>query len=420
MKILMLGWELPPHHTGGMGIVCYQMCKQLAHDGADIEFVLPYTADFPNVNFMKINPALPDGVEEIIGQPGGSAHQQGGSTYDSQYFEYVMSDGARRGVKMSEHQSAYAAYAVQLAKYGDYDVIHAHDWLTFRAALAAKQASGKPLFVHVHATEYDRSGGGHGNPLVREIEYIGLHLADRIFAISQAVKETIVREYGIDPAKIAVVHNAMELEAHELYEDTSLHTFHYVSQMQQVGYRVVLSAGRLTIQKGLIGLLDAFQKVVAKRPKSLLVVMGGGEQYHELIERSAELGIAGNVVFTGYVNGTGRAWRDVFRSANLFVMPSVSEPFGLTPFEALHHNTPALISKQSGASEVTQHILKVDFWDTTEMANKILAVLNDPILENTLVQNGRKELKQLTWTKPSRQIIQHYRDLTSQRELTNV
>lgn len=420
MKVLMLGWELPPHHTGGMGIVCYQMCKQLARDGADIEFVLPFTAEFPAINFMKINPALPEGVNEVIGQPGGTSQQVGGSTYDSQFFEYVMSDGSRRGVQMSEHQTAYAAYAVQLVKHGEYDVIHAHDWLTFRAALAAKQVSGKPLFVHVHATEFDRSGGGQGNPLVREIEYIGLHLADKIFAISQTVKDTIIREYGIDPAKIAVVHNAMELEPHELYEDTSLHTFRYISQMQQVGYRVVLSAGRLTIQKGLVGLLEAFQKVVAQRPKSLLVVMGGGEQYHELIEKSAELGIAGNVVFAGYVNGTGRGWRDVFRSANLFVMPSVSEPFGLTPFEALHHNTAALISKQSGASEVAQHILKVDFWDTNEMANKILGVLNDPILENTLVQNGRKELKLLTWAKPSRQILQHYRDLTSQREFTNV
>lgn len=401
MKVLMLGWELPPHHTGGMGIVCYQMCKQLSHDGADIEFVLPFTAEFPNIQFMKINPALPHDVKEVIGQ-------QAGSTYDSQFFEYVMSDGSRRGVQMWEHQSAYASYVVQLARYGDYDVIHAHDWLTFRAALAAKQVSGKPLFVHVHATEYDRSGGSYGNPLVREIEYIGLHLADKIFAISQAVKDTIVREYGIDPSKIAVVHNAMELEPHEVYEDTAASTFKFVAQMQQAGYRVVLSAGRLTIQKGLVNLLEAFQKVVAKRPKSLLVVMGGGEQYHELIEKTAELGIAGNVIFTGYLNGTGRAWRDVFRSANLFVMPSVSEPFGLTPFEALHHNTPALISKQSGASEVTQHTLKVDFWDTDEMANKILAVLNNQLLEQTLVENGRKELKDLTWAKPSRQILEHY------------
>lgn len=413
MKVLMLGWELPPHHTGGMGIVCYQMCKQLARDGADIEFVLPFTAKFPNIRFMKINPALPADVSQVIGQ-------QAGSTYDSQYFEYVMHDGSRRGVQMSEHQTEYASYVAKLMRYGDYDIIHAHDWLTFRAALAAKQISGKPLFVHIHATEFDRSGGNYGNPLVREIEYIGLHLADKIFAISQSVKDTIVREYCIDPDKIAVVHNAMELEPHELEEDTSISTFNYISQMQQSGYRVVLSAGRLTIQKGLTNLLDAFQKVVSKRPKSLLVVMGGGEQYQELIERSAELELTGNVVFTGYINGTGRAWRDVFRAANLFVMPSVSEPFGLTPFEALHYHTPALISRQSGASEVSQHILTVDFWDIDEMANKILAVLDNPILELSLVQNGRRELRTLTWSKPSRQILQHYRDVSTSRELAYV
>ena len=169
-----------------------------------------------------------------------------------------------------------------------------------------------------------------------------------------------------------------------------------------------------------MGLLEAFQKVVAKEPKSLLVVMGGGEQYQELIERSAELGLSGNVVFTGYINGTGRAWRDVFRSANLFVMPSISEPFGLTPFEALHYNTPALISKQSGASEVTQHILTVDFWDVDEMANKILAVLQNPVLELSLVQNGRRELSKMTWSKPVGQILQQYRDLTAQREIAYV
>ncbi len=413
MKVLMLGWELPPHHTGGMGIVCYQMCKQLAKDGADIEFILPFSAEFPNIDFMKINPATPHDVSEVLGQ-------NAGSTYDSQYFEYVMRDGSTRGVTMSEHQSAYTSYVMNLARYGSYDVIHAHDWLTFRAALAAKQVSGKPLFVHVHATEFDRSGGGHGNPLVREIEYIGLHLADKIFAISQAVKDTIVREYDIDPQKIEIVHNAMEIESKELYENSSENTFRYVGQMQQSGYRVVLSAGRLTIQKGLIGLLEAFQKVVSKRPKSLLVVMGGGEQYHELIEKTAELGIAGNVVFTGYVNGTGRAWRDVFRSANLFVMPSVSEPFGLTPFEALHHHTPALISKQSGAAEVTQNVLKVDFWDTDEMANKILGVLDNPLLETSLVENGRRELATMTWSKPSKQILQHYHHHVSKKEMAYV
>ena len=410
----MLGWELPPHHTGGMGIVCYQMCKQLARTGAQIEFVLPYTADFSHIDFMAINPALPDDVEEVIGN-------RAGSTYDSQHFEYVLSDGSTRGAAMNEHQANYMKYVSRLVGLGDYDVIHAHDWLTFRAALAAKQATGLPLFVHIHSTEFDRAGGNSGNPFVREIEYIGLHLADKIFAVSQATKDTIVREYGIAPEKIEVVHNAMEFQAHELYEDTSDNAFRYLSHMQQAGYGVVVSAGRLTIQKGLPHLLEAFRLVVDKRPKSLLLIVGPGEQYHELIELAAELGLSDNVIFTGHLNGTGKQWRDAFRVGNLFVMPSVSEPFGLTPFEALAQHTPALISKQTGASEILHSALKVDYWDTLEMANKILAVLNHKDLEETLAEEGYDELMKQSWERPVETVLQHYqRHAAQHRELAYV
>lgn len=400
MKVLMLGWELPPHHTGGMGIVCYQLCKQLAKTGADIEFILPYTADFPNINFMKINPALPEGASEVLGAGAGS-------TYSSQYFQYVMKDGSTRGVTMNEHQSKYVEYVAKLVQLGSYDIIHAHDWLTFRAGLAAKQITGKPLVVHVHSTEFDRSGGKGGNPMVREIEYLGLHLADKIIAISDLVKQTIIREYDIDPSKIAIVHNVMDFEAHELSDDND-NVYKYLEKMQQVGYRVVVSAGRLTIQKGLTHLLRAFQKVVEHRPKSLLLFVGSGEQYLELIELAAELGIGANVVFSGHLNGTGKAWRDSFRVANLFVMPSVSEPFGITPFEAITYGTPALISRQSGASEVLHNCLKVDFWDIDEMANQIAAVLDSQDLEATLVENGKKELKQITWSKSIDKLLHEY------------
>ncbi|MCA9318733.1 glycosyltransferase family 4 protein [Candidatus Saccharibacteria bacterium] len=401
MKILMLGWELPPHHTGGMGVVCYQMCKELAQSGADIEFILPYTAEFPNIDFMTVNPALPEGVTEVIGS-------MAGSTYDSQYFTYVDNKGNSRGVQMHEHQSAYTQYVAKLARLNEYDVIHAHDWLTFRAALAAKQLTAKPLFVHVHATEFDRSGGSYGNPLVREIEHMGLLLADKIFAISQATKDTIVREYNIDPAKIEIVHNAMELEESELHEDTSVNTFTYLQIMQGRGYKVILSAGRLTIQKGLIHLLEAFAKVVEKRPKTILLVVGSGEQYTELIEHSAVLGLSGNVIFTGRINGTGKTWRDAFRVANLFVMPSVSEPFGLTPFEALLQHTPALISKQSGASELLRNVLKLDYWDIEEMSNQILAVCNNSDLEITLAEEGSAELANITWKRSVQKMMHHY------------
>jgi glycogen synthase len=402
MKILMLGWELPPHHTGGMGIICYQMCKQLANSGADIEFILPFTAEFPNINFMTINPALPDDVESVT-----SSIQGGGSTYDSQYFEYIMKDGSVKGIHMNEHQAKYAEYVSKLVKYGEYDVIHAHDWLTIRAGLAARQISGKPLIVHIHSTEYDRAGGRHGNPMVREIEYIGLHLADKIIAVSDITKQTIVREYGIDSSKIEVVHNVMEFEPHELYENTE-NIYRYLESMKSQGYKIVLSAGRLTVQKGLYHLLDAMQKVVAKHPKTILLIVGSGEQYIELIERAADLGIGRNVVFSGHLNGTGKAWRDSFRVANLFVMPSVSEPFGITPFEALTYGTPALISKQSGAAEVLKNCLKIDFWDIDEMANSIASVLKNQDLEQTLTSNGQQELEHITWSKSIHKLMRQY------------
>lgn len=404
----MLGWELPPHHTGGMGIVCYQMCKELASSGAQIEFVLPYSADFSHIDFMQINPALPHDASEVI-----TSH--GGSTYDSQHFDYVMRDGSTRGVAMHEHQETYKSYVSRLVTYADYDVIHAHDWLTFRAALAAKQATGAPLFVHIHSTEFDRSGGGYGNPLVREIEETGLHMADKIFAVSEATKAIIIREYGIAPEKIEVVHNSMELEAHELYENTDDNSFRYLTTMQRHGYGVVVSAGRLTIQKGLMHLLDAFRLVVDVRPKSLLLIVGPGEQYTELLERAAELDLSAHVIFTGHLNGTGKQWRDAFRVGNLFVMPSVSEPFGITPFEALAHGTPALISKQTGASEILQNVLTVDFWDIREMANLISAVLSSHDLETTLAENGREELLSQNWKKSAGKMMGHYHHFASNR-----
>ncbi len=403
----MLGWELPPHHTGGMGIICYQLCKHLAQTGADIEFVLPYTADFPNITFMKINPAVPEGATQVIGS-------NAGSTYDSQYFEYVLKDGSRRGVHMSEHQAKYTDYVAKLVTYGEYDIIHAHDWLTFRAGLAAKQITSKPLIVHVHSTEYDRSGGKHGNPMVREIEYLGLHMADKIIAVSEVTKQTIVREYGIDESKVAVVHNVMSFEDHELHESTE-NAYTYITQMKEYGYKVVLSAGRITIQKGLSHLIRAMQKVVEVRPNTLLLMVGAGEQTLELMELAAELGIGMNVVFVGHLNGTGKAWRDSFRAANLFVMPSVSEPFGLTPFESLTYGTPALISRQSGAAEVLMNCLKIDFWDIDEMANQIATVLNNQDLEDTLLQNGQAELERITWNHSIDKLMQEYNRHTQPR-----
>lgn len=397
MKILMLGWELPPHYTGGMGLVCYQLCKHLSRTGADIEFVLPFTADFPNINFMKINPALPLGVDKVL-------RDEGGSTYDSQFFTYVAKDGVARGAHMNEHQQNYADYVLKLVLYGDYDIVHAHDWLTLRAGIAAKQATGIPLIAHIHATEFDRAGGKQGNPLIHEIEYIGLHMADRIIAVSEFTKKTIVEHYDIPASKVEVVYNGVDLDLAK--EMDGANAYNYLVKMKENGFKVVTNVGRLTMQKGLANLLRAAQQVIFRAPKTLFLIVGTGDQYFELIALAAELGISKNVIFTGFQRG--KPWRDAFRIADLFVMPSISEPFGLTPFEALTLGSPVLITKQSGASEILRNCLKVDFWDVNEMANQIYAVVANEALATTLYRNSSAELARLTWEPSVERLLSIY------------
>jgi glycogen synthase len=394
MKVLMLGWELPPHHTGGMGIVCAELCRELAHNKVDIEFILPYTADFPDIDYMQVNPATPDTFEH-------AGHQVG--IYDSGAYKTSSNHKVEHDNPI---HARYTDYVTKLVQLGAYDIIHVHDWLTFRAGLAAKQITGKPLIAHVHATEHDRAAGTYGNPLVREIEYAGFQFADKIIAVSEATKQTIIREYGISPSKIQVVHNALSSELATDVADTTIYP--YLTAMKEQGYKIVLSAGRLTIQKGLTHLMRAAKDVIAHQPKTLFVFVGGGEQYNELVSMSAELGIAKNVIIVGYLNGTGRAWRDSFRIADLFVMPSVSEPFGLTPLEALQYGTPVLISKQSGVSEVLHNCLKVNFWDERKIADQIIAVLRSEGLASTLLNNAQAEASGHKWSRSIERILDVY------------
>lgn len=392
----MLGWELPPHHTGGLGVACHQMCKQMSSDGVDIEFILPYNADF-GIDFMKVTPANDLTVEEII---------RAGGIYDSHKYELKFINGTSEITDLRAQQEKFVDCVSKMVKYAEFDILHAHDWLTFRAAMAAKQISGKPLIVHVHATEYDRSGGNNGNPMVRDIEYNGMMMADRILAVSQSTKNIIVSEYGIPENKIEVVYNHFEIDSNQRYENGNV--YHYLSVMKDAGYKVVLSAGRLTIQKGLTFLMDAAKEVIARNPKVLFLFVGNGEQYQELIELSTQLGISKNVLFTGFLNGTGKEWRDSFRIADLFVMPSVSEPFGIAPLESICYGAPVLLSKQTGVSELLKHALKVDFWDTHEMTNKILAVVENTGLSSELINNSQREWQNLSWSNSSQKMIDIY------------
>ena len=392
----MLGWELPPHHTGGLGVVCYQMCKQLAVSGVDIEFILPFSATFA-IDFMKVTPAHPQSVESV---------SKAGGVYESEKYDLHFKNGSSTTLDMRGQQKMFRDNVAKLALQREFDILHAHDWLTFRAAMAAKVVSGKPLIVHIHSTEFDRAGGGYGNPMVHEIEYAGMMMADQVFAVSQHTKNVICREYGIPAHKVAVVHNSMEV-TEDIDESYNLHR--YRVRMKQLGYRVVVNCGRLTIQKGLAQLLLAAKKVVDVNPKVLFLIAGGGEQLHELIALAAEYGISENVIFTGYLNGTGKQWRDSFRVGDVFVMPSVSEPFGVAALEAIGYGVPVIVSKQSGVGELLANALKVDFWDTDGMADQILSVVEHQGLHDELLKNAQNEYRRLSWKDSASAMHDHYR-----------
>jgi glycosyltransferase involved in cell wall biosynthesis len=382
MKVLMLGWELPPHNAGGMGVECYRLCKALAKKGVTIEFILPYTADHSDVDFMKINPAHPQSVTQVM---------SAGSVYET--FKYIQPTGEVSSLDMYGQVAQYEHAVERIAMLAEFDVIHAHDWLTCRAAVRAKMVSGKPLIIHMHSLESDRSGQpGGGNPMIREIEELGLLMADRIVAVSRVTKNNIMREYGIPGDKIEVVHNNIDVTA--LIPSNGENEYAYLARMKQHGYRIVVNVGRMTIQKGLPHLFRAFSIAAQHTPKAILLVVGSGEQYYELIELAAELGIGQQVLFTGFQRG--KRWRDAFAIADLFVLPSPTEPFAITALEAIGYGTPILVSKETGVAEVIRNALRVDFWDHDEMANQIAGVLQHDCLRDELHNNSRDELERMS------------------------
>ncbi len=391
----MLGWELPPHNSGGLGVACYHMSKQLALKGVSIDFVVPYKADH-GIDFMEIHHAI-DAAPEVLQLPG---------AYDSECYT-CETDDCEHAVPQTlrAQQERYIKHVEKMVVQKQPGVIHAHDWLTFEAGVRAKELTGAPLIAHVHATEFDRSGEHHGNPLVHEIEYNGLLMADKIIAVSHITKDLIVREYNIPADKIEVVHNSIDISEYPRLADAN--SYSYLEAMKQRGYKVVVSVGRLTVQKGLRYLLEAAQRAIAIEPKLLFLVAGSGELRDELLLRSAELGIAENILFTGFVRG--KAWRDAYEIADMFVMPSVSEPFGLVALEAAGHSNALLLSKQSGAVEVLRNTLTFDFWDVQRFADQMVAIAQHPSLQTMLTGAVTDEYRQLSWHKAAEKFVSMYK-----------
>lgn len=396
----MLGWELPPHNSGGLGVACYYMSKALAVKGADIDFVVPYKAVHDDISFMRVHSAtsLPP------------LYRDGMGAYDSK--QYLVKEGIDdENAKLRDIRSVqkkYVQYVERFVYNRTPDAIHAHDWLTMEAGMRAKELTSAPLILHVHATEFDRAGGEYGNPVVHEIEQTALLAADRIIAVSDITKQIIVQRYKIPGENIEVVHNALSTEDIEDYE-YDLRTFRYLEALKLEGYTVVATVTRLTLQKGLIQFLEAAARASEVYGKLVFLVAGDGEQRDELITLSANLGIADKVLFTGFVRG--KQWRDAFYAADIFVMSSISEPFGLTALEAAHHDTAVIITKQSGVGEVLSSVLRYDFWDTEKLADQIVAVATSRALKKSLKQDIKREYTRITWSTVAEKCIDMYKRL---------
>jgi len=408
MRIFMLGWEFPPFISGGLGTACYGLTKAMDQLGIEIIFTLPrmveskYTThvrllspgsqrsgtskstELKNVRFQTINSVL---------QPYSTS-----ATYQRRMEETLrlkqkklnttveFTGGLDYSSDMYAEVHRYAAVATELASQEQFDIVHAHDWMTFPAGIAVMEMSGRPLIVHVHSTEFDRSGE-NVNQMIYDIEREGMHAADKIIAVSFLTRNIITRRYGVSREKVEVVYNGVEPNGNSNWA--------LAESCIDKDEKIVLFLGRITMQKGPEYFLQAAKRVLQVMDNVKFVMAGSGDLMYQAVEMAAELGIGHKVLFTGFLRGEDV--QKIYKMADLFVMPSVSEPFGLVPLEALENEVPAIISKQSGVSEVLKHALKVDFWDVDEIANKIIAVLKYPPLKITLQNHGNFEVRKLRW-----------------------
>ena len=412
MKAFMLGWEFPPFISGGLGTACHGLTKAMGRLGIRIAFVLPKAqisdsagtvrvlsaegcvkseevGSFEHVSFHEI----PSTLRPYVSATGDEGYLQGRGPFRGGNRLYVRSwhSQASGQVENYPHDMAqqvhrYTSKVLEIATVEEFDIVHAHDWMTYPAGIAVAQSTDKPLIVHVHSTECDRSGQNL-NQNVYDIERRGMHFADRVITVSNYTKNIIVHRYGVNPEKVKVIYNGVEHDT----DGTSVFSYTQPDKMN----KVVLFLGRITMQKGPEYFLMAAQKVLEKVENVKFVMAGDGDMTNRMVEFAAYLGIGHRVLFTRFLQGidVDRA----YQMADLYVMPSVSEPFGIAPLEALKHKVPVLVSKQSGIAEVLTHALKVDFWDIHQMANKIVAVLKYPVLSRMLREYGHSEMHKFRW-----------------------
>jgi glycogen synthase len=410
MRVLMFGWEFPPYISGGLGVASEGLVRGLLQTGTEVVLVLPHhplRSPTPNLKIIDALSALPADdarhrrrfllrlrkVPSLLRPYATQAsYEQEWHTAERTRTTFMGAYGPNLGAEVMR----YAEVAGRLARRERFDVIHAHDWLTYMAGIEARRAGRRPLVVHVHATEFDRAGGG-GNAFVTDIERLGLTGADRVIAVSRYTADLVSRVYGVAREKLRVVHNAIDPK--ERVGGWSV----------EEGEPLVLFAGRITWQKGPEYFVDAAVRVAAELPGAKFAVAGSGDRMAAMMERVAERGLADRFLFTGFLPPS--ELDRLYARADVYVMPSVSEPFGLTALEALQHGTPVIVSKTAGVSEVVRHVLRVEPGDVEELASKILSVLLFPPLREALSTGGRAEVRRLSWLDAAEKCLDVYREL---------
>ena len=429
----MFGWEFPPHIAGGLGTACYGLTKGLAKHDVEVLFVMPSASGDEDESAVKIINASDISVADVWSKADISRldsflskvsffkvssglvpyidpemfssmveSQEKRSRYE-EYEQFKIHYGGKYkfsgkyGANLMEEVQRYAMVASAIALENDFDVIHAHDWLTYAAGIAAKRISGKPLVIHVHATSFDRASDNAIDPRVFALEKMGMEAADKIMAVSNLTRNIVIHKYGIDPSKVVAVHNAVDFNE-----------FKQMEVKRGVDDKIVTFLGRITYQKGPEYFIEAAYKVLQKCPNVRFVMAGNGDLMNRSIRRVAKLGIADKFHFTGFLRGDDV--KKMFAYSDVYIMPSVSEPFGISPLEAMKSNVPSIISKQSGVAEVLDYAIKTDFWDIDAMADAIYGLLNYPALASMSARCGVEEVNNLKWENAALKMIDVYQE----------
>jgi glycogen synthase len=420
VKILMFGWEFPPLMTGGLGTACQGLVKSLIGRGVDVDFIIPGACDnddkegHPETETCAIPDGGPDpkGLFNITRVPPLLNPYRGRDkpVKDNRgLFRPASISDELYGGDLLAAVEKLARQAARFAADSSFDVIHVHDWMTFPAGLAAREVSGRPLVAHLHSTEYDRCLE-HVWPPVCRLERLGLHEADRVITVSARSKWQVVEKYGVKPEKISVIHNGLNRD--HLGNQGEARPLPLPDRLPG---KMVLFLGRITPQKGPGYFIEAAARILESEKDTFFVLAGSGDMVPAIVERTAELGMASKVLFTGFLDGEQVRW--AFERADVYVMPSVSDPFGISCLEAMYSSTPVVVSNQAGISEIVESVLKVDYWDVDDMAAKVVRLLRDPPYARELADRGASEARQISWDHPAALCAALYREVLAEKGL---